>query len=245
MSHTTLRRVVIRLLHDPAFVTATYAEPDRAFAGMALTDAERGWLLAQPRAAWSTDPERPKRVLRALLDEFPATTTLVPDRPAGFFQSAAFHRAVQERGSLAAAFAEHLGDGGDALVAGSARIEAAIARVRRAPRPRPRPDGRLRCTPWAAVVAVAAGGVDAYAAVREGRTPEPLGAGTDAVLVLRSDAAGVVGVEDISDALAGLLEAARTPQEHATLCAVARTLGAEAGEDADVVDDLVRDRLLL
>lgn len=245
MSHVALRRVVVRLLHDPGLVTALYADPARALAGVALTDAERGWLLAQPPAAWATDPERPERVLHALRDEYPVTTALVPERPRTFFASPAFHRAVQDRGSLAAAFGAHLGADGDARVACVAGIEAAIARVRRAPRPRPRADGRLRRTPWALVLAVPAGGVDAYAALRAGDRPAALGVGTVAALVVRADAAGAVGVEEIPGALAGLLDAARTPQTHAALCALARALGAAADEDVEIVDGLVRDGLLV
>ncbi|MCW5893357.1 MAG: hypothetical protein KIT14_22820 [bacterium] len=91
MSHLALQRVTVRLLHDPAFVAALYADPERALAGTDLEARERTWLLATPRAAWGTDRARPARVLAALRDEYPVATALAPARAAAFFRPPAFH----------------------------------------------------------------------------------------------------------------------------------------------------------
>ncbi|HMY75348.1 MAG TPA: hypothetical protein PLQ88_26245, partial [Blastocatellia bacterium] len=70
MSHHTLQKLVVRMLFDEAFVEEVYAEPSRALAGLELTDAERGQLLAVDRRAWRHDPLRRKRTLQTLAEEF-------------------------------------------------------------------------------------------------------------------------------------------------------------------------------
>src|SRR5262249_43492594 len=90
MSHLALRRVMVRMLHDPAFTAAVYADPAHALAGVDLTTLERRWLAEAPPAAWRTDPERPARVLAALLDEFPGAAGRAPARVARFFTSEHF-----------------------------------------------------------------------------------------------------------------------------------------------------------
>ncbi len=246
MSHLALRRVMVRLLHDPTLVEAVYADAGRALAGVPLDAAERRWLAAVPHAAWGTDPQRPARVLAALADEFPATTGIASGRASSFFASPAFHRAVQDRGSLALAFGEHLGAAHDARVASLARLETAIAYVRRAARvPRPSHDGYLRRTPAAAVARVGPGTLACYQAIRAGRPPEAITAGDECLLVLRRGTGSEATVEEIPAALAGLLDAASVPQPRAALEKQARRLGADADEDAEIVDELVRDRLLL
>jgi len=86
VSHVALRRVMIRLLHDPVFATAVYADAESALAGVDLSATERAWLTAPPPAAWQTDSARPARVLAALAEEFPATVTLAPAHAAGFLR---------------------------------------------------------------------------------------------------------------------------------------------------------------
>lgn len=246
MSHLALRRVMVRMLHDPALVEAVYADPARALAGVPLSAVERAWLVATPRAAWGTDPERPQRVLAALLDEFPVTSSAAAARAGSFFASAAFHRSVQERGSLALAFGEHLATEGAPATIALARVETAIAEVRRAPRtPVPSPVGMLRRSPAAAVIAVPAGTLQCYDALRRGAPAPPLAAGDERLLILRSGADTEVTVEEIPVALATLLADATLPRERAALLAATRRLGTDPGEDAEVVDELIRDGLLL
>ena len=69
-------------------------------------------------------------LLAALVEEYPLTTRLAPDRAAGFFATPEFHNAVQTRGSLALALGAYLGrDASDPRVAVRA-LERAIAEVR-------------------------------------------------------------------------------------------------------------------
>ncbi len=244
MSHLALRRVVVRLLHDPLFADAIAADPARALAGVALTADERAWLVATPRAAWGTDPARPGRVLAALADEFPATLALVPERAASFFAGPAFHAAVQERGSLALAFADHLACEGGARVRAVARLERAIAALRRAGRAPNVPAGRLRLAPQVAVVRVPEGAPALLAALRAGGRGAPLGARDAPVLVI-APTGGETTIESLEPALAALLARAQAGCARVDLLAEARRLGAESGEDEEIVAGLVSDGLLV
>lgn len=246
MSHRTLRRVVVRLLHDPTLVARVAADPDGALAGLDLTAAERGWLAAVPPNAWRTDPDRPRRVLAALRDEYPASLALSPAQVDGFFASAAFHRAVDERGSLAIAFGDHLIDAADPRLDAVARLERAMASVRRAPRhPQPSPTGRLRLSPTARVVRVLAGTSDLLVTLRAGRPPFALGAGEEALLVEREPSTGEVRVECLEPALASLLERGQAPIDRQELVDAARGLGADEDDASAVVDALIADGVLI
>src|SRR5262245_51299191 len=246
MSHLALRRVTIRLLHDPSFVDAVYATPDAALAGLDLTANERAWLLATPRAAWGADVDRPARLLAAFRDEFSAALRFAGDRPATFPASPAFHRAIDGRGSLAAAFAEHLEGATDARARALARLEGAIAAVRRAPRsPAASPAGRLRRTPRARAIEVPAGTLALFEALRHGAAPGDLGSGTERLLVLREATGAGVSIEELAEGLAGLLSAADEATLPAALHAEAQRLGATAEEAREIVDGLVADALLL
>lgn len=243
MSHVALRRVVVRLLHDPVFAAALAADPDRTLAGVELEPDERAWLVATPAAAWRTDPARPDRVRTALAAEFPATLALVPERARTFFASPAFHAAVQARGSLAAAFAEHLACEGGARVRAVARLEAAIAECRRASARAPRA-GELRLAPHLAVVRVAAGALDLLGELRNGRRGGGVGPGEEAVLVA-APPSGAATLEPLTPALAALLERARDGASRTDLAAEARRHGADPGEENEIIDALVSDRSLV
>src|SRR5215475_14014976 len=52
MSHHTLQKLMVRMLFDEDFVEEVYAAPERALAGIDLTEAERGQLLDVDRRAW-------------------------------------------------------------------------------------------------------------------------------------------------------------------------------------------------
>jgi hypothetical protein len=244
VSHLALRRVVVRLLHDPVFAAALAADPARALAGIDLDADERAWLLATPAAAWRTDPARPDRVLAALAAEFPATLALVPERARTFFASPSFHAAVQARGSLAAAFAEHLACEGGARVRAVARLEGAVAERRRARAGRaPRP-GELRLAHHLAVVRVATGALDLLAALRAGTRGGGVGPGDEPVLVVVPPD-GEATIEPLAPALAALLELARGGVSRSALTAEARRQGADPGEDDEIIDALISDRSLV
>jgi hypothetical protein len=246
MSHTSLRRVAIRLLHDPHLVDALHDDAAAALAGISLSNEERAWLLAVPRAAWRTDPERPRRVLAALHDEFPAAFAMAPARAERFFRSPHFHAAVQDRGSLALAFGDHMAEDDDERVSSIARLETAAALVRRAPARIPSSErGWLRVSPAARVVHAPRGATEGLAAVRAGRAHAGLRAPETAVLVLRSVASGDVTMEHLSQPLAALLFRATTPTLRAALEAQVVADGADAAEAVTVLDELVSAAILV
>jgi hypothetical protein len=245
MSHLALRRVTIRLLHDPVFAAAVRADADRALAGVDLTADERGWLLAQPAAAWRTDAGRSERVLAALAEEYPATLARTPNAAAAFMQSPEFHGAVQERGSLAGALGDHLARTGDRATRVLARLEQAVAAVRRAPRaPRPSPAGRLRRSPRARVLRLPAGALELLAAVRRGDRGPRLGTTDEPVLVALAPGATDVTLEALDPALAALLERAAPGCAAEELAIEAGRHGADPDEAREVVGRLVGDGLL-
>ena len=116
MSHHTLQKLTVRMFYDEAFTASVYNNAN-ALAGLDLTDAERAQLLAVDRRAWRHDALRQRRTLRTLAEEYKIATTIVLAETRSlaaleqFFASAFFHRAIQQRGSLAMAFAEFLLDG--------------------------------------------------------------------------------------------------------------------------------------
>jgi hypothetical protein len=144
VSHRVLQKLVVRLLYDPELVARVFSDPERALAGLELTAAERHMAVAPDRRAYGTDVHRRSRTLTELLREYPAATSLVASTTGGialldrFFSSPIFHAAIMERHSLARAFGAYLqalaSDGGwDPRLLPFARLEQAIARVRRAP----------------------------------------------------------------------------------------------------------------
>lgn len=244
MSHVALRRVMVRLLHDPSFVERLHADPADALAGADVTAEEQAWLLATPVPAWGTDADRGYRLVAGLLDEYPGAAALAPERICTFLASDAFHRAVQGRGSLAAALGEHFA--GDARAADVARLEAAIARVRRAPRRTAASGaGGLRLAERAAVLVVPWGTLERRESLRAGsdacRAPGP----PVHLLIARVPEDGTVAVEELPAGLGAILDAAaQGPVAVAVLTAVARQHGAEPGEDAAIVGQLCDEGLL-
>jgi hypothetical protein len=246
VSHVTLRRLMIRLLHDPTLVAQLRYDPDRALAGLALGPAEREAVLAVPDAGWRTDPDRPHRVLHALADEFPASLAVSEPPGREFFASPEFHTAVQDRGSLAVAFGAFLERTGTALAGELARLETAIARVRRAPaHPDPSPSGTARLAPYAAIVITAAGAVRCLEAVRAGGPATAVGTLRSAFLVLRGTPNATITIEPLEDGLHGLLEFAQMPCLLRHLHERAVALGASTFEARTIVDDLIASHLLV
>jgi hypothetical protein len=143
MSHHTLQKLLVRMLFDEEFVEEVYAAPDRALAGLDLTEAERRQLLGVDRRAWRHDALRRRRTLRTLVEEFKISTTIVLAETRSlaslerFFSSQFFHHSIEERGSMGLAFAEFLLDGcrrGEwkaPQIADIVRLEAAVAGCRR------------------------------------------------------------------------------------------------------------------
>ena len=182
MSDLELQRTAVRMLHDPSFVAAVYADPERALAGLALSPAERAQLTRADVRAWQVDPHRKTRVLRAIIDEYFATVATLWTTPSAtvaasqaldaFFGTPRFHEAIRARRSLVLVFAGHL----EGLVTGTLgrgllALEHAFARVRRAPAGTSRPteagdagDGLVRA-PRAVTLALPAGTLAAWEAL--------------------------------------------------------------------------------
>ncbi len=127
------------MLYDAAFAHAVYADRDAALAGLDLTRAERDALIRPDARAYATDPYRRARALHGLLAEYPASAWLASRATRdvraldAFFSAPEFHDCIATRGSLAAAFGAYLQRAplGERIVP-LARLEATIARVRRA-----------------------------------------------------------------------------------------------------------------
>ena len=246
MSHRALNRVVVRLLHDADFAARLAVDPDDALGGVGLSADERTWVAAVPSAAWRTDPDRPQRVLAALGDEYSASASLAGAHADRFFTSAHFHRAVQERGSLALVFGAHLRDDADACVAALAALEHAMACVRRAPRRPPRcaPD-HLRLAPSARVVRLPSGTSALLAALRAKRRPPGIGPGDETLLVERDATTQGLRIEALEPGLAALLHRATEPVPRKDLDAVIRELGDDETEADAVIQGLIADGILI
>jgi hypothetical protein len=247
MSHLALRRIMIRMLHDPGFAAAVYADATGALAGIDVAAAEIAWLTREPRAAWRTDADRPLRVIAALAEEYPAAVALATEHAAGFVRSREFHAAVQERGSLALAFGAYLMRASDRAARAVACLEQAIAAVRRAPRvPTPSATGWLRLTPRAALRTVPEGTLAFLERMRDGHDGGRLGAAEETVLAELPPESDDVGLELVEPGLAAILRRAADAEcARDSLLAAARAEGADPGEDAEIVDRLVADHLLL
>jgi hypothetical protein len=247
MSHTALRRVVVRLLHDPVLADRLATDPTATLAGADLSFEERAWLVAVPAAAWRTDADRPRRVLAALREEYPASTELAPAHAERFFRSMHFHSAVQgDGGSLAIAFGLHMADAADARVMALARLELATAAVRRAPRRiSPSAPGSLRLTPTARVVRVPGHAAELLAAIHAGTGHPPLTMAEEPLLVLRTPHTGAVTIEGLEEALATLLGRVTVAVPRSELETLLRSLGAGPDEAIEVVEHLMADGLLV
>lgn len=280
MSHRALSHLMVRMLYDPELVEAVYADPDRALADAGLDTRERGWLLATDPRAWSTDAHRRDRALTSLFDEYPSACAVAVrsegiDRLHGYFRSAAFRGCVERRGSMAESFGRWLVTVFNGELAELARLELAVARVRRVPPPATAanadpagvpaladPASRVRLADAADCCLVPDGTVERLATIRQrlaghpgGQTPgiidrelrlgdDPRSGQTlEAVIVDLGPEGPQLGFA--AEPLVRLLEAARRPTTLARLWARARELGADPGDDREIVAGLVSDGLLV
>lgn len=275
MSAAALQRVVVRLLHDPSFVARVYAEPERALADLELTADERRWLVTTDRRRFEADPLRPRRVLKALLDEFRVSTALVVHatrRLASlerFFQSPEFHGLVEHRGSLARAFPAYLRSlAPEPRVGAVLAVEEGLAAARRGRLPaaaerRFDDESGYLLSSHVEPLLVPAGTVAVMQAVEQVlfelslvpvaalaedgpdlRAVPGLGSDHEA-FVAELGADGQARLGGATPALVSLLEAARRPIRGEALRARARELGADPGEDEEIVSGLVADGLLV
>ena len=145
MRHHALQRLLVRMQYDPAFAASLLGEAARPevpaeLVRLGLGERERDWLRAMDVRAFHHDPLKRRRALRGLMEEFKAASAIALAETRriafldGFFTSRAFHEALQERGSLAAAYARFLREAGlkTPQLPGVVAIEAELARSRRA-----------------------------------------------------------------------------------------------------------------
>lgn len=263
MSARALQRVVVRFLFDPALVDAVYAGRE-ALADVDLTPAERAWLVAPDRRRWAVDPLRRTRGLQGLLEVYPvagaeAAAAFGLAELDHFFSAPDFHRCVQDRGHLDAAFGGWLAGLGVAEVRAAALIERAIAGARR-DRPPPAP-GMWTTAAGVAGVALPEGALARWSALRarlmacpggpvagllagfDPRGAPPLSPTTlEGVVVER--VGDEVAAGTASQALGALLARLDPPLDWPRTAAALRALGADPGEEAEVAAGLAEDGLL-
>ncbi len=218
-----VQRAVVRMLHDPGALGRIAAEG-------ALAPEELAWLRAVDPRAWRTDPYRAARVMTGLVEEYPAGANAVGADLRAFFGGARYHAAVREGTSLADALGAWLADLAPAAVRPVVEVERAIAAGRRADTTEGEPPGDMLVrSPRCAVVT--------------GPVPAPYACEGDALVTVGAD--GLASVEEASDGLTALLRAAEAPVARDALLVAARDLGAEPGEDEEIVDGLIADGLLV
>lgn len=244
MSHLALQRVAVRMLYDPAFQAAVYRDTATALAGVDLSADERSWIAKPDPRAWRTDSGRRARSLVAMLQEYPASVAASDGGIAAldaFFSSKAFHTCVQDGGSLADAFGWWLEKRGG-LAGEIAKLERAgayLRRVRSAGVPRA---GTVVKSAWIAMVGAPEGTLLAMKAAST-RSASPTASKVEENVLVVREPAGAISMEVLPDALAALLAA--TPCTRDELLAVARKLGADPGEDEEIVSGLLADGVLL
>lgn len=290
MSGRALYRTMVRMLYDPDFARDVYSGRDTTLDGEDLSQTEREWLTEPDPRAYRTDAYRRSRSLAALMEEFPAASAFVLRRGRegsihpetslldAFFSSPVFHRCIRDGSSMVFAFGDYLeleaheGVAADPRVAPLARLEAALARVRRADPPAglARDAERLALAPWARVLELPSGTAELHhrlgrALTARGRTalqslldprwslPVLLDLASDReehVLVERVTgesgtwAEAPVRYAPVTEELYLLLRAAENAMTRSQLEAKARDLGAGPGEEAEVISNLIAEGLI-
>jgi len=222
-----------------------------------LSERERELLRELDPRALATDRMRRARALHVILDEYPVSAAMlgidVVDR---FFSSPEFRACVFDRGSMALDFGERwLGD----RTAGVGAIEAGLARARRElGRERLESTQKLRRAPGVIPLQVPDGTLAWYRRARERLGPDPLQALTKLRkpwphkpprrgrqhLLIEPQVDGTLGIATASEPLVELLRAAEDPRPRAELASVAIELGADSHDADELLDDLLRDKLL-
>ena len=244
----TLQHFVVRMLFDPVLVDKVYGNSTVD----GLDDAGRRLLTQPDRRAWALDVYRRMRALTALLEEFPASAGQAGVATLdAYFSSEIFHSICQERGSMALGFGAWI----EALAGPVARLETALARIRR---PQPATEPGIRLSANAAVVCLPMGTLDQYQALRAQLGDQPIVALVEGkvrpvalpesqqsqYLLVQARPDGEISLSLTSETLALLLQAAKQTIGRAELQARARELGAEPGEEDEIIDDLIHEELL-
>jgi len=247
-----VQQALVCMLFDPKYAARVYGEAELAELGV----RERALLREVDPRALATDDMRRARAMHAILDEFPVSAAVVGlDLVDRFFASPAFRRCVFERGAMALAFGDdYLRD----RAKGVGALETAMAHARRR-RPRTGPPASLARAPGVEIVRVPDQTLAWYQRGRQRLGDEPLRAlaklrkpwkqkpprrGAQWLLI-ETDGDGSLALGGASAALGGLLAAAGQGIAPALLRARAIELGAAPEDAAELLDDLVRDGLLV
>lgn len=247
MSRLGLQRVIVRMLYDPAFADRVYEE-----GAPEITAEERGWIVTADRRAWRADPHRRARSLAALLEEYPATAAQSGDPRAldAFFSSARFHATIRDGESLAISFGEWLAE--EPSRREIATLETAVARARRARRRKP--GDRLALPAGAALLQTREGLLERYETVLRALGSDPVPAllerkpppdlppwSNDLQWLLVVPGA----IHPLPPPLARAVAPAGEPMTREQILTRLREEGAEEGDDVEILEELVRDGILV
>lgn len=271
-----IQRVLFRMQHDASFAARLRAGEPGAVTSAGLDPGDLDLLLEAPVAGVEADPggKRLAQLLRNVSGELALTLarlsqlgdgeSLSAHALATFPRSEAFHRCVMQDGRLPLAFAAHAADAaarsGDALALGLARIEHAMARLRRfdVTRPQPAP-GAWVLAAHAQALAVAAGSTEAAARLRSaldaGQALPSLddlavsAAGSEHVLIVGSGSVSSlrlreVAIEQLAELAGELLVLADQPVTAGALAAFGARHDVSAGDLGEFIDSLRADGLV-
>ncbi len=272
MDTRRLQRTLFRMQLDPAFAAAIFAGDVAAERSTGLDRAGLAMLQCLDPVAVAADPggRRRGQVLGNLSTEFVLTVSvaLSAERRADFLNeftgSEDFHNAITEDSPLPlafAAFAERAANASNSRhFQAIARLEAAMARARRAPRAVTLPtSGAFTLSPHAWLVALPDGAlawaedarlhIDRSEALPAARVVDGADGGETA-LVKATPAPtprrlSQIVVERLEDAVARLLRAAEHGLDEATRDRVAECTGATRDELDDFIASLVDDGVLV
>jgi hypothetical protein len=149
-THALIQRVLVRMLYDPRFRDAVFADPAATLGPLGVPEAHMAQIVAHDPRAFAVDPWRGHRAVTAVMREAAVSVLALTRLGVGandhlaFIASDAFHRCVMERGLLVDAFFDYLDEElararpasrrerQAAVVLGAmVALERAIARVRR------------------------------------------------------------------------------------------------------------------
>lgn len=266
IDHRRIQRALFRMQLDAGFAERVRAREPAAIASAGLGPEELALLAGADPASVSADRDGKRRAqfLRNVASEFALTLVVAadPQIEATFTESLEFHAAVADDASLPLAFARHLeartAKSSD-LVRAFGALETALAVARRARRSAPALEaGEVALAPWAELVRVPSGTLDAAASVRaalDQGDPKPRrlsvsAAELETLLVRRAPQPppfrlAEVEVESLSSDLAALLALAEQPLAASARATHARGAGVSEGELEAIVAELVAERILI
>ena len=266
MDHRRIQRALFRMQLDPGFAARVRAGEPESVRSLALGRAELALVASADPLALSADRDGKRRAqfLRNVSSEFALSLAVAgdPRLVEAFTGAREFHQAVAAGESLPLAFASYLearSARANAPTRAFIALEASLARARRARRSAPAlAAGEVALAPWAELVALPDGTLDAAALVRaalDRGEPTPIGVEVSARerenLLLRRRGEpepfrlADVEVERLSPELAALLARAAKPLDSDARAEQALAAAVSRAELDEIVAGLVADRILI